>query len=264
VTGPVETGDQEAVCFRCHTTSDPPSALGTTVAGAFSAGQNDYATDDGNGIREYHHPIAATEQDAGTRAVECSSCHNVHLARQADSATGGPLVDPADTSVPWIVTWVDGTAPATKGDIDAFCVRCHVDPADTQPIPPGPTVPYTVRLADDSGPASADADGTLHDTFTADDWLTLSPHGPTAPLGGIACTACHDPHGSSNAYLLREAVSSVDGQTTSTVTGFNGLPGAAGALQTLCQTCHPSLPADTDHAGTPLCTECHTHGSGRL
>jgi predicted CXXCH cytochrome family protein len=264
VNGPVETGEQEAVCFRCHTATEPPSSLGTTVAGAFAAKANDYATDDGNGIREYHHPIGPAEQDAGARAVECSSCHNVHLAEQLDSPTGGPLVDPADTSSPWIVTWNGTPTTMTEGDIGAFCLTCHVDAATTQPIAPGPTVPYTVHLADDTGAVTVDADGTEHDTFTAQDWLTVSPHGPSNPTGGLACTACHDPHGSSNAYLLREAVTSPDGITTATVIGFNALAGEATTLQTFCQTCHASLPVDADHTGTPLCTECHSHGSGRF
>jgi predicted CXXCH cytochrome family protein len=264
IAGPADTGEQEGVCFRCHTSAAVPSAFGTTVAGAFSARENDYSTTDGNGIREYHHPIGPLEQDAGTRAVECSSCHNVHLADSVDSATGSQIVDPRDTSVPWIVTW-DGTgAPATKGDVGGFCLTCHVDPTTTAPIPPGPNTPYTVGLTDDSGAATDDADGTPHDTFTAADWLTLSPHGPSATDGGIACTACHDPHGSSNAYLLREAVASPDGATTAIVTGFNGLAGDAATLQTFCQTCHASLPTDADHTGTPLCTQCHSHGTGRL
>ncbi len=264
MTGPADTGEQEGVCLRCHTPAASPSAFGTTVAGAFSARGNDYSTTDGNGIREYHHPIGMLEQDGGTRAVECSSCHNVHLADPVDSATGSLIVDPRDTSAPWIVTWDATAAPMTKGDLGGFCLTCHVDPTATAPIAPGPNVPYTVRLTDDSGAATVDADGTPHDTFTANDWLTASVHGPSAPLGGIACTACHDPHGSSNAYLLRETVTSLDGASTATVTGFNGLGGDAATLQTFCQTCHASLPADTDHSGTPLCTECHSHGGGRL
>lgn len=253
------TADQESLCYTCHTQADPPSPLGTTVAGAFAARDNDYATDDGNPVRLYHHPIGALEQDAGARVVECSSCHNVHLAQSADSATGGQLVDPADTTSPWIVTWDDTAAPQTKGDIGTFCLRCHVDPTTTSPIAPGPNVPYTVRLTDDTG---LDADGTQHDTFTAADWLNVSPHGPT--LGALACTACHDVHGSSNAYLLREAMVSPDGTTQNLVTGFNALGGDTATLTTFCQTCHASLPADEPHTNGTLCTECHSHGSGRF
>jgi predicted CXXCH cytochrome family protein len=255
------TADQESMCYACHTAADPPPPLGTTVAGAFAAKDNDYSTTDGNPIRVYHHPIAAVEQAGGTRVVECSSCHNVHVAAASDSATGSQIVDPNDTASPWIVTWNAAAATKTKGDIAGFCLRCHVDPTTTQPLTPGPNVPYTVRMVEDT---ALDADGTPHDTFSATDWVNVSPHGPGR--ADLACTACHDPHGSSNAYLLREAMVSPDGTSSATITGFNGLEGDAGTLTAFCETCHAaaSLPADADHSGTTLCTECHSHGSGRF
>jgi predicted CXXCH cytochrome family protein len=245
---------QEDQCYTCHTAADPASPQGTNVANAFSAANNDYATDDGNGVRIYHHPIGPLEQDGGIRSVECSSCHNVHLA-QHDSATGSAIVNPTDTSSPWIVTWDAAAAAMTKGDINGFCLECHVNPTATAPIAPGPTVPYPARLADDQ---STDADGTPHDTFTTAQWLGASMHGPTG--AGLACTACHDVHGSSNAYMLRESVVSPDGTSTNTVTGFNALASDADTLRTFCTTCHSTLPAD--HNAGQLCTECHSHGSG--
>jgi predicted CXXCH cytochrome family protein len=250
------TGDEEALCSTCHTAADAVSPVGTTVAGAFAARDNDYSTTDGNPIRLYHHPIAAVEQAAGTRTVECSSCHNVHIADLTDSPTGSQIVDPADTASPWIVGWDPAAAAMTKGDIGSFCLQCHVDPTTTQPVTPGPNVPYSVSLVDDPG----------HDSFTADDWLYGSRHGPANPAGNLACTACHDSHGSSNAYLLREAMTSPDGASTATIAGFNGLAGDAATLTSFCETCHAAsaLPADADHAGGALCTECHSHGDGRF
>jgi predicted CXXCH cytochrome family protein len=251
------TADQEDLCFTCHAASDPASPLGTNPATAFSAKSNDYSTSDGDGIRVYHHPIGLFEQEAGSRAVECSSCHNVHLAERDGSTTGGPIVDPGDTSTPWPVTWDGTAAPMTKGDVDGFCLECHVGPATTSPIAPGPNVPYTVRLFDDE---SLDADGTPHDTFTSAQWLNASGHGPSG--AGLACTACHDVHGSSNAYLLREQMTSVDGTATGTVTGFDAVQADADVLASFCQTCHATLPADADHAPGAFCTQCHSHGAG--
>jgi predicted CXXCH cytochrome family protein len=243
------TADQENECYTCHTAAETNAPQGTNVANAFSAKNNDYSTDDGNGIRLYHHPIGPLEQDGGQRSVECSSCHNVHLAQRTDTPDGSAIVDPADTSSPWIVTWDAAAASMTKGDINGFCLTCHVNPTTTTPILPGPTVPYPVRLTDD---------GPTHDLFTTAQWLGASLHGPSG--ANLACTACHDVHGSSNAFLLRESVVSPDGTTTNTVNGFDALSGDADTLRTFCTTCHPSLPVD--HNPGQLCTECHVHGSG--
>jgi predicted CXXCH cytochrome family protein len=249
------SAEQEDECYTCHTTEETNAPQGTNVATAFSAKGNDYATDDGNGVRVYHHPIGPLEQDGGQRSVECSSCHNVHLAQREDTAAGSAIVHPTDTSSPWILTWDANAASMTKGDVSDFCLTCHVNPTATSPVAPGPDVPYAIALADD---ASADADGTPHDTFTSAQWTSGSLHGPSG--ANLACTACHDVHGSSNAYLLRESVVSPDGSSSSTVSGFDALTGDADTLRAFCTTCHTALPVD--HNPGLLCTQCHSHGSG--
>lgn len=195
---------EEQLCFSCHSQADPRTSGGSNPFAAFNDAPNDYGTADSNGVRIYHHPIGATEQENGTRVVECSSCHNPHLVDREDAA-GPPIsskvVDPNDTMKKWAVTWDQTSGRMTRGDISSWCILCHSDPSVVQPIAKSDVVPYDVWMVNDT---SLDADGTAHDTFTAVDWYSSAPHGPVE--ANLACTACHDPHGSSNAYALREKV----------------------------------------------------------
>ena len=235
-----------------------PSAedlAGTPVLG-FGARENDYSTADGTPIRIYHHPISADEQQDGARSVTCSSCHNPHLADATNAGEDSLVVDPADTTQQWDVWWRPGSA-MTRGSIDDWCGTCHVKPRRVSPIAPSDTVPYPVRLSYD---AATDADGTPHDEFTYGEWTSEAPHGPTGAR--LACTACHDFHGSTNAYLLRERIVSPDGTSTGTMTGFGAVQAHWDRLQTFCLTCHTQT--DTAHGRGELCTTCHSHSSGRL
>jgi hypothetical protein len=96
-----------------------------------------------------------------------------------------------------------------------------VSPTTTTPLSASTEVPYDVRLVNDT---ATDADGTPHDTFTSA-WFTggaRSAHGNPSYVPGkylgcppgqpctLACTACHDFHGSSNAFMLRETIVSPD------------------------------------------------------
>ncbi|NIA24949.1 MAG: hypothetical protein GWP04_05205 [Gammaproteobacteria bacterium] len=254
--------DQEQTCFVCHTALAPNTSGGSNPYEAFTAAVNDTTTTDGDPIRIYHHPIATADQDGGTRQVECASCHNPHLADQDDGSSTSKLVDPSDVTTRWIVTWDTGSADLTRGDIASFCEQCHIDPATTAPISAGATVPYDIRLVDDTG--STDDDGRPHDRFTAAIWEDTSggdKHGPR--LGNLACTACHDFHGSSNAYMLKENMVSPDGTTTATFTNYDAMWESRGNLQlNFCLVCHTSR--GTNHQNNKLCTQCHYHGSGRF
>lgn len=235
--------------------SDAAGLAGTPVLG-FGARANDYSTADGTPIRIYHHPISPDEQQDGARSVTCSSCHNPHLADATNAGEDSLVIDPADTMRQWDVWWRPGAA-MTRGSIDAWCATCHVKPRRVSPIASSEDVPYPVRLAYD---AATDADGTPHDEFTYAEWTSEAPHGPTGAR--LACTACHDFHGSSNAYMLRERVVSPDGASTSSVTGFGAVQAHWDRLQTFCSTCHTS--SETEHGRGELCTRCHSHTSGRL
>jgi predicted CXXCH cytochrome family protein len=262
--------DGADLCFTCHTRSDPNASgglsppwpdpvPGSDLVRAFSVQPNDYAdaAADGDGVRIYHHPVSADDQQGGARTVTCASCHNPHTASDADTATASKISKPDRPLAPdavWLPDWKYGRGYMNDANhMDQYCTSCHVNPAATNPISRGTYVPVDVNLVNDT---SLDADGQPHDRFAAAGWASALHN------GSLTCTACHDPHGSSNAYLLREnPVDPVTGDT-STVTGFSALdtPADRAALQTFCTTCHATW---TPHNTGELCTTCHQHG-GRL
>lgn len=167
------------------------------------------------------------------------------------------VANPADTTDPWDLWWRAAAEPKTQGTIGDWCAECHVQPRTIKPIEDGRRVPMPIRLVYDR---ALDADGTPHDEFRFDEWETLSPHGPDG--GRLACTACHDYHGSTNAYILRERVVSPDGGSTGTLVGFGAVQAHWERLQDFCLVCHEQT--DPEHGRGALCTSCHTHASGRL
>jgi hypothetical protein len=205
--------------------------------------------------------------------VECASCHNSHLADQNDEKAQGKskIADPANTWQKFLVVWrAYGTKSGTASSVSdpdsivAFCERCHVSPSTTAPVSRGSYVPYDVRLVNDS---ANEAWGDPHDTFTATTYNGSSRHGKG---GDLACTACHDFHGSSNAYLLREKlVSPADGSTLYTMTGMNADPGACSDWEKVwnwCASCHQALRGVTPHNKPDCsrnryqtCFQCHNH-----
>jgi predicted CXXCH cytochrome family protein len=212
--------NQEDLCYTCHSGADPNTANGSNPQDDFTSVANDYATNDGNGIRIYHHPIAEAEQANGSRALECASCHNSHLVNRTETANDPARARAMDSG--WRFLW-----EATSGGYNrsanaaAFCATCHVNPTTTAPLTASTDVSYDVRLVND---AANDADGTPHDTFSYA-WFTggaKSAHGnpsfvstrylgcPPGQACTLACTACHDFHGSSNAFMLRETIVSPD------------------------------------------------------
>lgn len=283
---------QEQLCFGCHTSSTPQTSGGTNppwptavpgsdIVSAFATA-NDTSTADGNGIRIYHHPIAPGEQGGGTRRVECVSCHNSHTASASDTATTSKIADPARvlaSDATWIPAWDTSSGYMNRAsNVTQYCTTCHQDPATTTPVGAGQWVPFTVSMVNDTAP---DADGTAHDTFDIASWK-VGPHGDTSldptqltypscaargltgPECVVTCTACHDFHGTSNAYMLRETVDAPDSDATATITGFTALDTSADRLklQTFCLTCHQEQ--SVTHHPDQLCTTCHSHGSGQL
>lgn len=212
--------NQEDLCFACHSLATPNTANGSSPKRAFSVTANDNATNDGNGVRIYHHPISDTDQEGGTRTVECASCHNSHLVDRTYTASDPASARAMDAG--WRFDWgVTSGLYNRSANAASFCGTCHVDPTTTSPLSASADVPYDVNLVNDDG---IDADGQTHDKFTAT-WFATgagSAHGNPSytsntylgcPPGGpctLACTACHDFHGSSNASMLREDIVSPD------------------------------------------------------
>ncbi len=252
---------EEALCYGCHTQANPNTSGGSNPYGAFTVTPNDYVQD-ANGVRIFHHPIAEADQPGGDRRVECVSCHNAHLADAVAGPETSKIVDPANVGQKFLVTWQDPNM--NRGTITAFCVKCHISPTTTEPIVAGTWVPYTIRLVNDTGPNNV-GNATPHDKFTLADWNSRSSEHGGGAVNPLACTACHDFHGSSNAFMLRERiVSPVDGRI-GTMTGWQADQAVANdwqKIQTFCLTCHPER--GTNHGKGKECIQCHYHTSGRL
>ena len=189
--------------------------------------------------------------------MACISCHNPHLADSSNRGGDSLVVDPADTMAQWDVRWRAAAAPMTQGTIDDWCGTCHVGPRRIEPIEEDHDVPEPIRLVFDQ---TREADGTLHDKFAYSEWVTDAAHGPEGAR--LACTACHDVHGSTNAYMLREQIVSPDGRSSGTMTGFGAVQAHWDRLQGFCLSCHTQT--DPEHGSGDLCTTCHFHTSGRL
>lgn len=251
---------QEALCYGCHTQANPNTSGGSNPYRAFTVAANDYVAD-ANGVRIFHHPVSDADQPGGTRRVECASCHNAHLADATAGPTTSKIVDPANTGRKFIVTWRD--PHMNRGNITTFCTRCHVSPTTTEPITAGTWVPYTIRMVNDTGPNNV-GNRTPHDKFTLTEWSTGAEHGGRA-TDPLACTACHDFHGSSNAFMLRERIVNPTTGAVGTMTGWQADLSIADdwrKIQDFCLTCHPER--GTRHGRAKQCIECHYHTSGKL
>ncbi|MHB9115973.1 MAG: hypothetical protein ACYC6T_15465, partial [Thermoleophilia bacterium] len=125
-----------------------------------------------------------------------------------------------------------------------FCRRCH----DGAP-PPGVVLPVSLPnigpLWDTGG--SGDFHGDRQGTNYAHSAGTVS-----APYrrgsAGVACSVCHDPHGSGNIFHLR---GSINGSSPLTVT-------VGTQIKAACAACHGGTVADW-HVE---CLNCHSYGPG--
>jgi predicted CXXCH cytochrome family protein len=159
-------------------------------------------------------------------------------------------------------TGVSGSASSFDGSMDtvnSFCTKCHIAPDETNPIRESETVPYGIRLVNDT---ALDPGGQPHDLFTANQY-------PDSLHGSMTCTACHDVHGSTNAYDLRNKILSVVGSQTTSVSGFGGMnqPEDRQKYAAFCLACHADTAqshVDDMLAEGTYCRECHYHGSDQF
>ncbi len=230
-------------CLQCHADAGPAPSVQQIL--------------DPNTDPKTRHPLTAEDQALTGGRIGCENCHNPHIAT-SDHA----LVDP------------DDPAPvAYTGSSTDFCLRCHDGAL--------PTAQQTGRWAQ-APLASGGAGSTPVDIAVA--WQT-DAHGAAtstspnlrlhAPMGyeagvSLACDTCHDPHGSSGPYSLRETVASANGshshENVLAEPILDAQQHAVGYdLRFFCQSCHELTPENhvwADISAYPTdCTGCHKHGS---
>jgi len=117
-------------------------------------------------------------------------------------------------------------------------------PRSTRPIPS-----RTPSASSSTRPARPMARSTTSSRRGVDRRIRHGPEGAR-----LACTACHDVHGSTNAYMLREQVVSPDGRSSGTMTGYGAVQAHWDRLQGFCLGCHTDT--DPEHGRGDLCTTC--------
>jgi len=239
--------------------------------------------------------ITFTAFPAGTNP--CLACHNAHLAKENNSAPGDPTLTAISRPAAHNSLWGDdsptermasasyqppmyfntystlvlepdggGTNQAEKTpDYNTFCIDCHnatTSITSTSLGRPLNTFDWTGTTA------SPDQHGAGIAT-NRNNFNEAKPPYVEASLGSysLACTDCHEPHGSPNAFLIR---SYVNGNVDKT--SFDAYPaGPVTAPETdwlrLCARCHPTYLKTPHHdirfaedpPGTPLytCASCH-------
>jgi DNA-binding beta-propeller fold protein YncE len=226
-----------------------------------------------------HHDISDADQFFSGARIECLHCHSAH-----GSGASQPLVDPDDGLAPW------------SGGANAFCLTCHDGgngPSDPGfPVLPleviGPAVPMRGLDSCDYTGAPWYVDYTwthaAHGLDSKRGWYGYSG----APSYELACTDCHDPHGSytdtntdGNPYMIRDFVDGTmyvdDGVRTGhqwtgppwdtfgvardVVITIDGITVGWGSETGLCNVCHATwLNAYGWHDLCTGCQVCHGHG----
>lgn len=148
----------------------------------------------------------------------------------------------------------DGDAAGSPNGID-FCISCHngETPAGVGPVPE-----YGLngnKLGDAYMSVHSHGYGFAKGTGSRPgfDWNATLKAPYFYGMGPLPCTECHDPHGSSNVYHLKE---NINGQTGLRVTDPNG--NDSQDVEEWCGACH-DMPDNHEWWGTD-CLGCHSHG----
>ena len=198
----------------------------------------------------------------------CCGCHNPHAAKVPPSTTtaSSPISLPSahankytwgiysDTMSNYITSHGGTYQPPNKvgggteldasklPDYNTFCTDCHIDAITSNNywIKNDGIESATATIAIDWGNSVHGGDARKANKIEA-------PYSTSNSNYVLACTDCHEPHGSPNRYLIRKAVNG----TSSVALTDNSRT----KWTTLCDRCHY-----TTHHSKP-CSNCHYHGS---
>ena len=169
-----------------------------------------------------HHQVGAAEQAASGAKIDCTNCHNPHIATRTRPVVYGN----------------QSTTLANPSDPE-FCLSCHSSSGA-----PGVTFPGFANGS--SGPEWNPTTGAWNrwnkQAFTNS---TSSAHFNA----GLKCISCHDPHGSSNYYLL---LTSINGSSVNVGFGVHstirGKRTEEIGVNSVCAACHQGAMQDSKGA----------------
>ncbi|MFH1288599.1 MAG: LamG-like jellyroll fold domain-containing protein [bacterium] len=184
-----------------------------------------------------HHMVDDKEQaDKGVQ-IECTNCHNPHTARR-----DAIVLNPQTGQKAYVTTMVQ---------MNSFCVGCHGDSAISPAIlttwDEGVQFPGTLINKPET-----EWSGNSWNEFNKQSMAFGNKHYDT-----LACTACHDPHGSSNYMGLvgsnvygLELMAQIKPDGRARYEVYSTVTGASYGLNKFCFGCHKGvLGYDTSYPG---------------
>lgn len=239
--------NDEDLCFKCH---DKPetSERGINIMDRFKVSETSI---DSAWKLERATARHSVFNDNTGQQLECSSCHNPHLNNRDNK-----VIDPNNKASLFTKKTTDPVTGLQVPDYNDFCLKCH---GKTIPVTPLYTGLIRVQRV-----ADIDYSQNFHGGVSAIGSYKGSTrdilYGPMKPpyyrgMGPLTCTNCHDEHGSSNAFHIKE---SINGQTVDMRDGaaFSYATG----WRSLCLSCHEFSSAVNAHGPVNCSTGggCHT------
>lgn len=237
----------------------------------------------------------------GTAATACQSCHDFN-ATQPDAKHADGTVQVLSAAGSACAKCHPGALPAWTSTTRIACTSCHA--ATPSVLPNGVAAPYKANFTTRGhgqtaasynasraceschSTSSAHISGVLGDsmrlTLANDNSQCASCHNdptkvPTASeqnvlshittTGGAAtsdCKSCHDPHGTTNLYMVK---TTINGKTISFTNLSSGFVKTVAPFDGLCQVCHTATShfrsgQAMDGHPTRNCLSCHGHKGG--
>ena len=280
-------------CFYCH--CNATNTLQDPVFSNYSYSRTfgGYTSDTTASIMEafnlasYHNLkdvidyAAATWTTFTTDNNPCCACHNPHLAKRNKENPGNPSYTAISKPSAHEELWGDD---ATEGMDDysytyqapywyggsptyfepystnttqdgsnlpnyaAFCLDCHVNA-----IPKSMGVPATINAINW---VTTDQHGQAAAAHTSSEGSLIDPYDDASSgIYALSCTDCHEPHGSSNEWLLRTEVNAKKGISITN-------PGVWYEFCTACHVVNLTSGSHTSLTSSSNCSgsSCHKHG----
>lgn len=260
--------EEERFCYDCHD-NDGPAA--SDVASTFAPATNWVATAAGentNASLNDRHDIALTDQAISGVKIECTDCHDPHLANSELRLIADPDPDDGRTPGAGYFSQTDDSGLTWTTDFSSdWCLDCHDGSFRSSITPPATAIVDIYGAWGGSGNTHGAASGRVSTLEGGFGYVTDMV---------VQCLDCHARHvsvatpetGATNLFHLKAIVMTADGsaQVPTDDGGFayeytnNNVKDPVINGYDWCQTCH----LDSMGSMKANCDTCHYHGpSGR-